>query len=227
MALQMLHKETNKPLSLGPRGDSLPRAMSGSGPGPMPVPAPSGPSPTMMGGQVGLSSLQGGPPGMRQDAFHHSQTFGGLNDMGSYDREMDHRNPSANIAAPNRDPRGLSMDDSQRFGGRDPRTRDPRAGGGGDPRVKSENYDPRSANGGASGRGGQGQMSGASSGTPSVGSAGSGPLQLPPHLASADPSRTALIMQVLQLTDEQIAMLPNEQRISIMELKKQINSNHQ
>uniref|UniRef100_A0A0K2T0H9 Transcription termination and cleavage factor C-terminal domain-containing protein n=2 Tax=Lepeophtheirus salmonis TaxID=72036 RepID=A0A0K2T0H9_LEPSM len=49
---------------------------------------------------------------------------------------------------------------------------------------------------------------------------------LPPHLRDADPDKTALIMQVFQLTDDQIASLPFEQRMSIMELKKQINSNN-
>jgi hypothetical protein len=34
--------------------------------------------------------------------------------------------------------------------------------------------------------------------------------------------KAALIMQVLQLTDEQIAMLAPEQRRSILELKEQI-----
>jgi len=51
-----------------------------------------------------------------------------------------------------------------------------------------------------------------------------GPIQqLPPHLAGADPEKAQLIMQVLQLTDEQIAMLPPEQRQSILVLKEQIN----
>lgn len=52
---------------------------------------------------------------------------------------------------------------------------------------------------------------------------GGPPPQLPPHLAGADPEKAQLIMQVLQLTDEQIAMLPPEQRQSIMVLKEQIN----
>ena len=65
-------------------------------------------------------------------------------------------------------------------------------------------------------------MSGSNVGPHNLGPSGSSATQLPPHLATADPGRTALIMQVLQLTDEQIAMLPAEQRISIMELKKQI-----
>ena len=51
---------------------------------------------------------------------------------------------------------------------------------------------------------------------------GPGGMQLPPHLAGADPEKAALIMQVLQLTDEQIAVLPAEQRQSIMMLKQQI-----
>jgi cleavage stimulation factor subunit 2 len=42
-------------------------------------------------------------------------------------------------------------------------------------------------------------------------------------LAGADPEKAQLIMQVLQLTDEQIAMLPPEQRQSIMVLKEQIS----
>jgi len=49
------------------------------------------------------------------------------------------------------------------------------------------------------------------------------PPQLPPHLAGADPEKAQLIMQVLQLTDDQIAMLPAQQRESIMVLKEQIN----
>jgi len=59
-------------------------------------------------------------------------------------------------------------------------------------------------------------------GTPTRGGGG-GPPQLPPHLAGADPEKAQLIMQVLQLTDEQIAMLPPEQRQSILVLKEQIN----
>ncbi|XP_040573452.1 cleavage stimulation factor subunit 2 [Lepeophtheirus salmonis] len=39
-----------------------------------------------------------------------------------------------------------------------------------------------------------------------------------------DPEKAQLIMQVLQLTDQQIALLPAEQRQSIMELKNQMNS---
>lgn len=38
-----------------------------------------------------------------------------------------------------------------------------------------------------------------------------------------DEEKAALIMQVLQLSDEQIAMLPDDQRKSIMILKEQVN----
>jgi len=70
---------------------------------------------------------------------------------------------------------------------------------------------------------------------PSRGSAGgqySGPPipQLPPNFGQSGGNLTAnqeqekaqLIMQVLALSDQQIAMLPNEQRQSIMLLKEQI-----
>ena len=41
-------------------------------------------------------------------------------------------------------------------------------------------------------------------------------------ISSVDQEKAALIMQVLQLTDDQIAMLPPEQRQSILMLKEQI-----
>lgn len=82
--------------------------------------------------------------------------------------------------------------------GRDPRNRDPR----GD-RAAGRAMRPDAA---------------------AAGSDSSMPPGLPPHMASADPDRTRLIMQVLQLTDAQIALLPRDQQNSIMELKKQINA---
>lgn len=218
MALQMLHKATNKPLSLGPRGEPMPRNMSIAGPGPMPVPAPSNAvQPNMMGGPMGPFSS--GPTGMRQENTFSQPPFGFPSDV-PFDRDIDPRNPAALGPPPNRDPRGLNIDESQRVG-RDPRSRDPRAGGG-DPRADRGNFDPRNSNNGQPGSRGPMQMAGASVGPQSIGGSGSSPIQLPPHLANADPGRTQLIMQVLQLTDEQIAMLPAEQRLSIMELKKQI-----
>lgn len=47
--------------------------------------------------------------------------------------------------------------------------------------------------------------------SPNIGAAG-----------ASDQEKAALIMQVLQLSDEQIAMLPPEQRTSILVLKEQI-----
>ena len=70
--------------------------------------------------------------------------------------------------------------------------------------------DPRDPRGGG-GPGGSGARPGGGAG-------------LPPHLAGADPEKAQLIMQVLKLSDEQISMLPADQRASILELKKQINS---
>lgn len=43
----------------------------------------------------------------------------------------------------------------------------------------------------------------------------------------SDQEKAALIMQVLQLTNEQIAMLPTEQRQSILMLKEQIAKSSQ
>jgi len=90
---------------------------------------------------------------------------------------------------------------------RDPRTRDPRDRGGSAGPTAARGPTPTMANQNMKPGGGLG--------------AGRGP-QLPPHLAGADPEKAALIMQVLQLTDEQIAVLPAEQRQSIMVLKEQI-----
>ena len=186
---------------MGQRGDYRPGPVGGLGP--MPVPAPVGPpQPGMIGGPFGNM-----PPVIRPDGGLPPPQFGGPND---FDREPGPRNTA------NRDPRGPppSMEESQRFAGRDPRSRDPRAGGG------SGNYDPRNANNGAQNRSG-GPIPAPGTGiAPPSGS--NPPMQLPPHLAGADPGRTELIMQVLKLTDDQIAMLPAEQRLRIVELKKQI-----
>lgn len=110
---------------------------------------------------------------------------------------------------------------------RDPRSRDPRASR--DPRGGDRGFDPRGGGGrneppvrrdsgpmtssGGSGIGGMGP------GGPPPGLAG-----VPPQMLTNDPARNQLIMQVLQLTDDQISMLPVDQRMSIMELKKQINA---
>jgi len=220
MALQMLHKSSSKPLSIGSRGESIQRTGAMGGPGPMPVPAPSNTSQSNMLGQMVPGPFSGSQAGMRPEGSF-GQGYGMSGDVG-FERD-DQRNPALHGMPQNRDPRGLSMDDSQRFGGRDPRSRDPRAGG--DPRVDRNNFDPRNSNNSQINNRGQMPIPNASVGAQNIGSGGVNPIQLPPHLANADPSRTQLIMQVLQLTDEQIAMLPTEQRLSIMELKKQIANN--
>ena len=219
MALQMLHKSSGKPLSIGARGEPIPRNMPIGGPGPMPVPAPGG-APSMLG-QMNPGPFSSGQAGMRPEGSF-GQGFGMAGDV-AFDRDVDPRNPALHGISQNRDPRGLTTDDSQRFGGRDPRSRDPRAGG--DPRGDRSNFDPRNANNSQINNRSQMPMPSASIGSQNMGSSGVNPIQLPPHLANADPGRTQLIMQVLQLTDEQIAMLPTEQRLSIMELKKQIANN--
>jgi len=221
MALQMLHKSSSKPLSVGARGEPMQRTGSIGGPGPMSVPAPSSTSQSNMLGQMGPGQFSSGQAGMRPEGTF-GQGFGMPGDVG-FDRDLDQRNPAVHGMPQNRDPRGLTIDDSQRFGGRDPRSRDPRAGG--DPRVDRSNFDPRSANNSQINNRGQMPMPNTSMSSQNINAPGSNPIQLPPHLANADPSRTQLIMQVLQLTDEQIAMLPTEQRLSIMELKKQIANN--
>ena len=221
MALQMLHKSSSKPLSVGARGEPMQRTGSIGGPNPMSVPAPSSTSQSNMLGQMGPGQFSSGQAGMRTEGSF-GQGFGMPGDVG-FDRDLDQRNPAVHGMPQNRDPRGLTIDDSQRFGGRDPRSRDPRAGG--DPRVDRSNFDPRSANNSQINNRGQLSMPNTSMSSQNINAPGSNPIQLPPHLANADPSRTQLIMQVLQLTDEQIAMLPTEQRLSIMELKKQIANN--
>ncbi|XP_029702971.1 cleavage stimulation factor subunit 2 isoform X2 [Takifugu rubripes] len=59
-------------------------------------------------------------------------------------------------------------------------------------------------------------------GIPSVPSSGGGFSPGQSQVSSQDQEKAALIMQVLQLTPEQIAMLPPEQRQSILILKEQI-----
>ena len=110
------------------------------------------------------------------------------------------------------------MDQGGRFSGRDPRNRDPRDR---DPRDRDPrdrdprpDRDPRGQDRGNYGR---------RDGPPPRRDNPPGPSSVPPPGAQTDPARSQLIMQVLQLSDEQIKMLPMEQQMSIMELKKQLN----
>jgi len=112
------------------------------------------------------------------------------------DMGMPRMNMDQNRAPPPFSSNNMERDDG-RAPPRDPRSRDPRdRGGSAGPVPRGP---PNSNMGG-----------------------GPRPAQLPPHLAGADPEKAQLIMQVLQLTDEQIAVLPAEQRQSIMVLKEQI-----
>lgn len=54
-----------------------------------------------------------------------------------------------------------------------------------------------------------------------------GPGPILPTADTSDQEKAALIMQVLQLSDEQIAILPPEQRTSILVLKEQISKSTQ
>lgn len=173
LAVTMLHKTPPRPPNFAPNQpmpmqQDMPPFGHHQGP-----PAP----PHIMGGQGQRAPMLDGPG------------FGGPPSHQGFNPE-----PSARPAM--RDPR----DDRYASSGprRDPRSRDPRGGGGG-----------------YSGPSGSSQ--------PLPSQRNSGPPGLPASLAGADPAKAELIMQVLQLTDEQIAMLPADQRASIFALKKQIN----
>jgi len=94
---------------------------------------------------------------------------------------------------------------------RDPRSRDPRG-----------DRDPRSMGRGPPNNGPQVQNNMRL--PPSMGPGPGGPpqSQMPPHIAGVDPEKARLINEVLQLSDEQIAGLPAEQRQSIIVLKEQM-----
>ncbi|XP_076045203.1 cleavage stimulation factor subunit 2 CstF64 isoform X2 [Oratosquilla oratoria] len=134
-----------------------------------------------------------------------------------------------------RDPRGSDPRD-QRGGDRDYRndpreSRDPRDAR--DPRSRVYNQDKDFR-----GSGSPGQM-----GAPTQPPPTRGPVPPPaataadaaaavsasslPSLAGQDQEKASLIMQVLQLSDEQIQMLSPEQRASIMQLKEQIHRSQQ
>merc|ERR1719166_821122 len=110
---------------------------------------------------------------------------------------------------------GMPPQDEPRGPHRDPRSRDPRdrgnmgGGGGGMSRGGSMSRSGPGGPGGPNMRPGPGGPPGGSV----------APLN---NIAGEDPEKAQLIMQVLQLTDEQIAVLPAEQRQSIMVLKEQI-----
>ena len=114
--------------------------------------------------------------------------------------ERDHRDRDP------RDPRGDPRDPRSH---RDRDPRDPR----GDPRDPRDR-DPRDPRD----RGGSSRRHE----IPPVPDVPGLPPQIPAALAASDPDKAQLIMQVMQIPDEQIAMLPAEQRQSILQLKKEL-----
>lgn len=209
--------------------------------GPM-MGGPGGPTSTMMGGpQRGAGPMMGGPgpqgPGMGMvqrpgQPFPGSgmggpgpQGMGGPG-MGPGPQVMGMAGPGSQGIGP-----GPQGGPSRQDFGRDPR--DPRLIGQGDARGMGGT--PRPGMPPASmaqtsmpqGMGGmmqnimQGGLPNMAGMNPQMVAAGGGG----PGVTSQDQEKAALIMQVLQLTDQQIAMLPPEQRQSILILKEQISKN--
>lgn len=197
-AVTMLHKPT---APAPPVGAGYVGGRSGSSNAPSQLPNFEPPFPGV-GGNFGMNlprmDMHGPPPDM------NGPPRGGMPSRG-----MD---PTARVdhgarggSYPPEESRGLQRDP------RDPRSRDPRG-----------DRDPRSMGRGPPINGPQSQnnMRPPPNGPGGVG--GPPQSQLPPHLAGVDPEKAALISQVLQLSDEQIAGLPAEQRQSIMVLKEQM-----
>ncbi|XP_070568510.1 cleavage stimulation factor subunit 2-like isoform X2 [Ptychodera flava] len=203
----------------GPMGD---QRMMGPGPGMGgPGPGMGGPGPSMGGpgpGMGGPGPSMGGPgPGMGGPG----PGMGGPG-PGQVPMQMQgmQGHPGQGPPRPNRP--GLLGDAPTQSMERDPRARQ-------DPRS----LDPRGGGPGPRGPPGQPQPSrGVPQGGPRMGapqglsmpnlSGGPGPGASPGQITAQDQEKAALIMQVLQLTPEQVAMLPPDQRQSIMILKDQI-----
>ncbi|CAG0884717.1 unnamed protein product [Darwinula stevensoni] len=160
------------------------------------------------GGDMDLRQMPGGPgPGPR------ATMMGDVTASGPRDPRL---------GGPPSRPPGMDFD---RFSGDKIPPHDRFAGSAGNDRdMRDGRYDPRLERGGGVMEGNRPPVS-AGGGIP-----GLGPMpkfSLPSGAAPAagqspDQEKAALIMQVLQLSDEQIALLPQEQRHSIMVLKSQI-----
>ena len=151
---------------------------------------------------VGVPSFAGPPPA-GAGPLGPGRPVGGRPDLQRDPMRMEPRLSNDGPPPFNPDTRPPFNDDIRR----DPRNRDPRERSNGMPNLR--NPPP--------------PMSGGNMNSEGPPPRGGPPPALPPHLAGADPEKAQLIMQVLQLTDEQIAMLPPQQRESIMVLKEQIN----
>ncbi|PIO33206.1 hypothetical protein AB205_0065750, partial [Aquarana catesbeiana] len=119
--------------------------------------------------------------------------------------------------APIMDPRGPPMDAR---GARDPRAMEPRAVEQRVPVVPGPKGPMPGIQGPVPGPGGPQPSRQVPGGQASSGQGGFSPVQS--QVTPQDHEKAALIMQVLQLTPDQIAMLPPEQRQSILILKEQI-----
>ncbi|XP_063793028.1 cleavage stimulation factor subunit 2 isoform X2 [Pseudophryne corroboree] len=154
--------------------------------------------------------LQGGPP------IHHDRGPAPLQNRGGPMGEPPRPMMVESRGAPLIDPRGSPLDAR---GGRDPRAMEPRAM---ETRGPVPGPAPRGPMPGMQGPGQVGpQPPRQVPGVPASSQQGGfspGQNQITPQ----DHEKAALIMQVLQLTPDQIAMLPPEQRQSILILKEQI-----
>ena len=210
LAITMLHKTRETPRNFDDRMQPPVNHMRGPPMGGPPMGGPPMGGPPMGGPPMGGPPM-GGPPMGGFDPMR-GPPGGGMMDRppqgpppGAFGGRGEGPPPFRD--GPPVDRRPPHGDD--RFGGgarRDPRARDPR--------------DPRAGRGPPPSQGPPPQRGG---GGPPMGGGGGGGGALPPHLANADPEKAELIMQVLKLTDEQIALLPDEQKRSILELKRQIN----
>ena len=210
-AITMLHKPQAPTPPVGVGYGARPSGLTSSGPPNFGPPFSGGAGP---GGGGYLGGLEMGGPGPRMDLhgpdMNGPPSRGGMGGMPSRSA-MD---PMARM--------GLPPQDEPRGPPRDPRSRDPRdrgnmggggGGGGGMNRAGSMSRGGGGPLAGPGGLGGPNMRAGPPGGAPGA------PLN---NIAGEDPEKAQLIMQVLQLTDDQIAVLPAEQRQSIMVLKEQI-----
>jgi len=157
----------------------------------------------------------------RMDMRGGPDPHGRMDMRGGPDPRMDRRGGPDQRAGPGADPRGMDPRGRPDPRGIDPRGMDHR---GMDPRDQGRNMDrpdPRGDPRGMPARGGP-PPAGPPVSRPSAMAAAA---TLGSNLGSGavnDQEKAALIMQVLQLSDQQIAMLPPDQRQSILILKEQI-----
>ena len=196
MAISMLHKQVPKPGLVGVQGgnDRFNRMDQPQ------HPPPPGPHHNFGGPGPG-AEMERRDPRMQEEPmrFDRRDPRESRDARDSRDGRdpRDARDPRERFPPPERDPR-------ERFSAdRESRERDPRP-----------QRDPRDPRGGGNSR--RPHME--------AGPPGGPPPGVPPQFAKNDPEKAQLIRQVLQLTPEQIAMLPAEQQASIMELKKQIEN---